>query len=123
MNDKAIHNILYTDKTISAESPFLYMQMQRIRVDKSILTKARDMLIQSIPLYWEQDGIEDVRVMESREMENTFVIISHWQSKAQATTSQDNGNWTLFNRQWELLLLSGKIEILESITDHYELIE
>ncbi len=122
MNDVPL-NRLYPENEVCPDQTHLFMQFLQIRVKEDKLKEVKKLLLQSIPIYWEQQGIEDIRIMESKKVNNTFILITHWQSKTLALAGQKSSKWDAFNQKWIPLLTSGKIEIKEMFNDHYELIE
>ena len=114
---------LYPEGSVCITQTDLYMQFLHIRVSEKELKKVKDLLLQSIPVYWRHNGIEDIRIMESKAMKNTFIIISHWQSEADAIACGKSSEWGTFNEKWMPLVESGIIKITETFSDHYELIE
>ena len=110
-------------KDISLDTPPHYMQFIRIIVEDAARDDVKEMLSESLSLYWQQEGIKDVRIMESAEKKNMFTIITQWQHQEFAYICNHDEFWHNYNRQWNAHIKAGKIKIIEVLNDNYELIE
>ncbi len=95
---------------------------QRYEVNEEVLSKVEELLLQSIPLYWQQEGLIDVKVMKSTQQEQ-FIVMSNWESVEDAVQCANHSAWESINAQWRILQQAGKVKLVEIMHDQYELVE
>ena len=99
-----------------------YVSIVQFSIKQDLMSVVEVLLLRSIPIYWRQPGIVDVKVLKAH-LKSQILVITSWENEELANIGDNSADWVRFDRLWSEYINTDQVRVKELIKEQFELIE